>query len=75
MAAQAISLTEPTLGHLRMGTGTSAVYQVIRGELPAMLEGDRWLHDDIKTVSRLVRSGLALAAAHTACSSGFGDNP
>jgi len=63
LAAQAISITESQLGGLRLGDGTKAAYDLIRREIPAALGADRWLHDDIMTLARLVREGTIASVA------------
>jgi histidine ammonia-lyase len=62
MAAQAISLTEPLLGQFRLGRGSSAAYEALRGRIPAALEGDRWVHADLAAALELVREGTLLEA-------------
>jgi histidine ammonia-lyase len=62
IAAQAISLTEPSLAGYALGAGSAAAYAAVRERVPAALEGDRWLHADLAAALELVRSGALLAA-------------
>jgi histidine ammonia-lyase len=60
IAAQAISLTAPQLplAEFPLGQGSEAAYQALRARIPAALDGDRWLHDDLAAALELVRSGV-----------------
>ncbi len=65
-AAQGISLTEPLLGQFTLGRGSAAAYAAVRERIPAALEGDRWLHADLKAALDLVQSGSVLHAVEEA---------
>jgi histidine ammonia-lyase len=58
VAAQALDLRRP----LRAGRGVQRAYELVRSQVPSMLE-DRELHRDIASVAALVDSGALLAAA------------
>ena len=66
LAAQALSLTEDSLGQFPLGAGSAAAYAAIRARIPAALEGDRWLHADLAEARRLVQTGEVLAAVEAA---------
>ncbi len=74
IAAQGVSLTaefataggSPPLADFALGAGSAAVYAAVRAVVPAALEGDRWLHDDLAAALGLLRSGAALAAVEAA---------
>ncbi len=65
-AAQAISLTEPLLGQFTLGRGSAAAYAAVRKSIPAALEGDRWLHADLRAALELVQSGSVVHAVEEA---------
>jgi histidine ammonia-lyase len=65
-AAQGISLTEPLLGQFTLGKGSAAAYAAVRETIPAALEGDRWLHADLRAALDLVQSGSVQHAVEEA---------
>jgi histidine ammonia-lyase len=65
-AAQGISLTERLLGQFTLGRGSAAAYEAVRERIPAALEGDRWLHADLKAALDLVQSGSVQHAVEEA---------
>ena len=65
-AAQGISLTEPLLDQFTLGRGSAAAYAAVRERIPAALEGDRWLHADLKAALDLVQSGSVQHAVEEA---------
>ncbi|KAB2922180.1 MAG: histidine ammonia-lyase [Bacteroidetes bacterium] len=60
-AAQGVDFHAP----LRCGTGTGAAYRAVRAVVP-FLDHDRILHDDIRAVNRIVRSGGVLRTVERA---------
>ncbi|HBY94696.1 MAG: histidine ammonia-lyase [Ardenticatenaceae bacterium] len=65
-AAQGIDFRRQRAGRaLRLGRGTSPVYNLIRSEIP-FLERDTFMQPYILAATRLVRSGAVDAAAQTA---------
>jgi histidine ammonia-lyase len=67
-AIQAIALQRKMPGNreLRLGTGTDAAYQVLRGAGIDMLTQDRVLYPDIRKAIQLVRCGTLLRVAQEA---------
>jgi len=67
-AAQAVSMQRAKTGNadLRLGSGTSAVYDAIRAAGIAPLRQDRVLYPEIRKVVELVRSGALVQAARGA---------
>jgi histidine ammonia-lyase len=67
-AAQAIALQLNKGGNrdLRLGNGTNAAYQALRGAGIAVLAQDRVLYPDVRKAVRLVRSGDLVRAAREA---------
>jgi histidine ammonia-lyase len=61
-AAQGLEFLRP----LRAGKGAEAAYQMLRQHVRP-LGRDRTLHRDLEVVERLIRSGVFVAAAETAC--------
>ncbi|CAN5261145.1 histidine ammonia-lyase [soil metagenome] len=57
LAAQALTMTEEFLKGFVLGQGTQAAYDEIRRQIPACLDGDRWMHDDIAVAHSFVSSG------------------
>jgi histidine ammonia-lyase len=66
LASQAISLTEPLLKPFGLGRGSAAAYAALRQQIPAALEGDRWLHADLVAALELLRGGSVLRAVEQA---------
>jgi histidine ammonia-lyase len=71
-AAQAmwLQLNKSGNGALRMGAGTRAAYEVLRGEGIAPLTQDRVLYPDIRKALRLIRSGDLVRVARDAIDAG-----
>lgn len=57
LAAQALDLAQRDLGAFPIGAGSRAAWDAIRLRVPAALDGDRWVHDDIEAVRQLVVAG------------------
>ena len=57
LAAQVLTITEALLPGVILGRGTQAVYDEIRRQIPACLDGDRWFHHDIVIAQSFVLSG------------------
>ena len=62
LAAQGLTMTESLLPGVVLGQGTQAAYDEVRRQIPACLDGDRWLHDDIAVARSFVTSGAVRAA-------------
>jgi len=67
IAAQALDLTHEAFSNLPMGLAARAAIDRIRSEVPAMLGDDRWVHDDIKAIKRLVMGGELVEAVEAVC--------
>ncbi|MFS2003125.1 histidine ammonia-lyase [Duganella sp. CT11-25] len=57
LASQALTMTENLLPGFVLGAGTQAAYDAVRSQIPASLEGDRWLHDDLEMARSFIVSG------------------
>ena len=62
IAAQAIDVTEDSLGEFVLGAGTRIAYRTVRAAIPAALDGDRWLHADLAVALDLVNMGSVRTA-------------
>ena len=69
IAAQALDLAERDLASYPVGVGTAAAWSAIRTVVPAMLDDDRWVHDDISEVKALIADGRLADAVQAACGS------
>ena len=54
LACQAVDLTRPALASFRLGQGSRSAFDAVRTSIPAALEGDRWLHDDLAAARALI---------------------
>ena len=66
LAAQALTLVEPYLQQFQLGVGTRAAYASIRERIAAALDGDRWMHDDIRDIRMLLKNGTISRAVEDA---------
>ena len=57
LASQALTMTENLLPGFVLGKGTQAAYESVRSQIPACLDGDRWLHNDIEVARSFIVSG------------------
>ncbi|MYM93443.1 HAL/PAL/TAL family ammonia-lyase [Duganella vulcania] len=57
LASQALTMTEDLLPGFVLGKGTQAAYDSVRGQIPACLDGDRWLHNDLEVARSFIVSG------------------
>ncbi|MCB1385889.1 MAG: aromatic amino acid lyase [Nitratireductor sp.] len=73
LAAQALDIAEPSLAGFAVGTGTRAAWRALREEVPAALEGGRWVYADIERVRTLVVAGDIVDRVEAACGSLWGD--
>lgn len=67
IAAQALDLAHEALANWPIGRGTLAAVDRVRTEIPAMLGNDRWVHDDIETIKRLVADGRLIDTVEAVC--------
>ena len=67
IAAQALDLAHEALSNWPIARGTRAAVDRVRSEIPAMLGNDRWVHDDIETIKRLVAEGKLIDAVEAVC--------
>ncbi|CAM3924913.1 HAL/PAL/TAL family ammonia-lyase [Bordetella tumulicola] len=67
IAAQALDLAHEALLNWPIARGTRAAIERVRSEIPAMLGNDRWVHDDIETIKRLVVEGKLIDAVEAVC--------
>lgn len=67
IAAQALDLAHEALSNFPVGLGTRATVDRVRSQVPAMLGNDRWVHDDIETIKRLVAGGGLIEAVEAVC--------
>jgi histidine ammonia-lyase len=54
LACQALDVTRPTHGGFALGRGSQAGLEAVRERVPAALDGDRWMHDDLRAALSLV---------------------
>jgi len=57
LASQALTMTENLLPGFVLGKGTQAAYESVRSQIPACLDGDRWLHNDLEVARSFIVSG------------------
>jgi len=57
LASQALTMTENLLPGFVLGKGTQAAYESVRAQIPACLDGDRWLHNDIEVARSFIVTG------------------
>lgn len=57
LASQALTMTEDLLPGFVLGKGTQAAYESVRSQIPACLDGDRWLHNDLEVARSFIVSG------------------
>ncbi|MCU6501549.1 aromatic amino acid ammonia-lyase [Rugamonas sp. A1-17] len=57
LASQALTMTENLLPGFVLGKGTQAAYESVRSQIPACLDGDRWLHNDLEVARSFILSG------------------
>ena len=66
LACQAVDLTRPVLGAFQLGHGSRSAFDAVRTRVPAALEGDRWLHDDLAAARSLITDRAVSAAVEAA---------
>jgi histidine ammonia-lyase len=66
LAAQALDLAERDLADWPVGAGTRAAWHAIRAHVPASLDDDRWVCDDVENVRALVVAGTVTQAVEAA---------
>ncbi|MES2163222.1 MAG: aromatic amino acid ammonia-lyase [Pseudomonadota bacterium] len=57
LASQALTMTENLLPGFVLGKGTQAAYESVRAQIPACLDGDRWLHNDLEVARSFIVTG------------------
>ncbi|MGO4330347.1 histidine ammonia-lyase [Cupriavidus sp. 2TAF22] len=67
IAAQALDLSEPRLNEYPLGIGTAVALQALREKVPATLEDDRWVYDDLEAIKAMVIDGTFRNAVESVC--------
>jgi histidine ammonia-lyase len=57
LASQALTMTENLLPGFVLGKGTQVAYEAVRSQIPACLDGDRWLHNDLEVARSFITTG------------------